>query len=89
MSLALRTPFGAFAGGLEHALALSTLARAVQPSGGSYAPLLNLQRPTCEFDRFSRLVTLLQDVVSNTGCSLDDLRREGFDESVLLALVTH
>ena len=86
MSFALRTPFGAFAGGLEHAQALSTLVHAVQPSGGTPAPLVNLQRPTCEADRFHRLVTLLQDVISNTGYSLDDLRREGFDESVLRAL---
>jgi hypothetical protein len=87
MSLALRTPFGAFAGGLEHAQALSTLVHAVQSNGGTMAPLVTLHRPTCEVDRFHRLVALLQHVISNTEYSLDDLRREGFDESVLRALI--
>jgi len=89
MPLALRPHFGALAGGLEHALALATLAYAAQPQGGSTPdalPALDLQRPTSDFDRHSRLVTLLQHVVGHAGYTIDDLRREGFDEPVLSAL---
>lgn len=86
MPFALRSHFGALAGGLEHALAIATFAHAVQPSGGSLTPVVDLRRPTSEFDRFSRLVTLLQDVVANASYTIEDLRREGFDEPVLSAL---
>ncbi|MCO4098719.1 MAG: hypothetical protein HEQ38_04790 [Gemmatimonas sp.] len=86
MPLALRSHFGALAGGLEHALAIATFVHAVQPSGGTLTPVIDSQRPTSEFDRFSRLVTLLQDVVAHAGYTIDDLRREGFDEPVLSAL---
>lgn len=89
MSLALRPHFGSLAGGLEHALALATFAHAVQPNDGTM-PASGLpedwRRPTTEFDLFSRLVTLLQDVVVHTGVTIDDLRREGFAEPVLSAL---
>jgi hypothetical protein len=89
MSPVLRPHFGSLAGGLEHALALATLAHAVQPGGGTL-PATGLpedwRRPTTDFDMFSRLVTLLQDVVAHAGYTIDDLRREGFAEPVLSAL---
>lgn len=84
MPLALRQHFGALAGGIEHAFAIATLAHAAQPDGG--APLLDPKRPTNDIDLFSRLVNLLQDVVSTAEYSIDDLRREGFAEPVLSAL---
>lgn len=86
MPLALRSHFGALAGGLEHAFAIATFAHAVQPTGGALTPVMDSQRPTSELDRFSRLVTLLQGVVAHAGYTIDDLRREGFDEPVLSAL---
>ncbi len=86
MPLALRSQFGALAGGLEHAYAIATFAHALQPAGGTLTPAINAQRPTSEFDRFSRLVSLLQDVVGNAGYTIEELRREGFAEPVLSAL---
>jgi hypothetical protein len=89
MPLALRPHFGALAGGLEHALALATLAYAAQPNGGTTPasfPTLDLRQPTSDFDLYSRLVTLLQHVVGHAGYTIEDLRREGFDEPVLSAL---
>lgn len=89
MPLALRPHFGALAGGLEHALALATFAYAAQPHGGSGPvafPPLDVRRPTSDFDLYSCLVTLLQQVVGHAGYTIDDLRREGFAEPVLSAL---
>lgn len=84
MPLALRPHFGAHAGGIEHAFALATLVRAAHPQHGT--PLLDAQRPTNDIDLYTRLVNLLQDVLSTAEYSIDDLRREGFAEPVLSAL---
>lgn len=89
MPLALRPHFGAHAGGLEHALALATLAHAVHPAGGRLAAAAEPEswgRPSSDFEQFSRLVTLLQDVVRHPGYTIEDLRREGFAEPVLATL---
>lgn len=83
MPLALRPHFGPRAGGIEHAFALATLAHASRPMG---APLLSYPTTGSEFDAFSRLVTLLEDVVAHAEYTIDDLRREGFAEPVLSAL---
>lgn len=89
MAHVLRPHFGAHAGGLAHAFALATLAHAADQQA---APLVSYDGPpdamgdAADFDGFSRLVTLLQDVVSHAAYTIDDLRREGFAEPVLSAL---
>lgn len=88
MTIALRQPFGVFAGGVEHAYALATLAHATRSSADRAPPLsecvlLADVRPHLEFDQESRLVALLQDLLAHAEYTFDDLRREGFADAVL------
>ena len=85
----LRNQFGNYAGGLEHALALATLAHATQReragSGASlYASRLALTLPDADPD--ARTIALLHDVIEETDLTLDDLRAEGFPEHILDAV---
>ena len=88
MPFALRQSFGAFAGGVEHAYALATLARATRSVPDRATPtsetvLLDDLRQRPDLDQESRLVALLQDLLAHAEYTLDDLRREGFGERVL------
>jgi adenylosuccinate lyase len=88
MPLALRPHFGALAGGLEHALALATLAHAVHPAGSSLAAAAEPEswgRPSNDFDQFSRLVTLLQNVVRGLEVHPARIRRRVDDELPFMA----
>jgi hypothetical protein len=88
----LRPSFGDFAGGLEHAVALATLAYATaRPTGlrwlePSHPALMDSGYPVDRRERDQRLVQVLQMLLNDATCSLDDLRREGFPEEVLLLL---
>lgn len=87
MQLPLRQHFGVYAGGLEHALALATLAHATgRDSLGR--ELLPSDDPSIfsQPDTETRLIALLEDVLVESDCTIEDLRREGFSESVLSAL---
>ncbi len=85
----LRNQFGDYAGGLEHALALATLAhatqreRAVTPSS-LYPVRMSLALPDSDPD--ARTIALLHDVIEETDLTLDDLRAEGFPEHILDAV---
>ena len=85
----LRNQFGNYAGGLEHALALATLAHATQrelagtPSSVYPAPLA-LTLP--DEDPDARTIALLHDVIAETDLTLEDLRAEGFPEHILDAV---
>lgn len=87
----LRNQFGNYAGGLEHALALATLAHATHrelagtPSS-LYTTRLAFALPDADPD--ARTIALLHDVIEDTDLTLDDLREEGFPEHILDA-VTH
>lgn len=88
MTFALRQSFGAFAGGVEHAYALATLARVSRSSTDRGTPMVDTvllddlrQRP--DLDAESRLVALLQDLLAHAEYTLDELRSEGFGESVI------
>lgn len=85
----LRNQFGNYAGGLEHALALATLAHAThrERSGAASRPYSpGLAFP--DIDPDARTIALLHDVIEATDLTLDDLRAEGFPEHILDA-VTH
>lgn len=90
----LRPTFGDFAGGLEHAVALATLAYATARSTGlRWLEPTNPVWPTGAYpagnaEREQRLVLLLQALLNETVCTLDELRREGFPEHVLSRLDT-
>jgi hypothetical protein len=89
MSIALRQSFGSFAGGVEHAYALATLARANRVSSdrlagsGADTLLLDDLRQRTDLDPEWRLVALLQDLLSHAEYTLEDLRREGFADTML------
>ena len=85
----LRNQFGDYAGGLEHALALNTLAHATQrglatASSRSYAAHNALSLPDSDPD--ARTIALLHDVIEETDLTVDDLRAEGFPEHILDAV---
>jgi hypothetical protein len=82
MPIALRHSFGAFAGGVEHAYALATLAWATTAAAGAGVVLDEVRRRP-DLDPESRLVALLQTLLSDAGYTLEELRREGFADSVL------
>jgi len=85
----LRNQFGDYAGGLEHALALATLAHAeyrdvaLTPSS-LYPVRMALALPDSDPD--ARTIALLHDVIEETNLTLDDLRQEGFPEHILDAV---
>jgi hypothetical protein len=98
MTIALRQSFGTFAGGVEHAYALATLARAnraptdrlvhapVRSTVAAASPdalLLDDLRQRTDLDPEWRLVALLQDLMTHAGYTLEDLRREGFADTML------
>jgi (p)ppGpp synthase/HD superfamily hydrolase len=81
----LRNQFGDYAGGLEHALALATLAHATQRgTSADFAPRLALT--LVDTDPDARTIALLHDVIEETDLTLDDLRAEGFPEHILDAV---
>ncbi|MES2522682.1 MAG: GTP pyrophosphokinase [Gemmatimonadota bacterium] len=85
----LRNQFGDYAGGLEHALALATLAHATQrelagTSPNVYPSRLSLALPDSDPD--ARTIALLHDVIEETDLTVEDLREEGFPEHILDAV---
>jgi (p)ppGpp synthase/HD superfamily hydrolase len=85
----LRNLFGDYAGGLEHALALATLAHASQREMASsprslYPTRTALTLPDSDPD--ARTIALLHDVIEETDLTVDDLRAEGFPEHILDAV---
>lgn len=85
----LRNQFGDYAGGLQHALALATLAHATQRelagvSPYSYSARNALALPDSDPD--ARTIALLHDVIEETDLTVDDLRAEGFPEHILDAV---
>ena len=84
----LREHFGSYAGGLEHALALATLAHATQRACGAQtgAHPVRMALVLPEADTDARTVALLHDVVEDSGLTLDDLRKEGFPEHIVAAV---
>lgn len=85
----LREHFGDYAGGLEHALALATLAHATQRELNEPASYMHPVRMALELpdeDPDFRTVALLRDVITDTDLTLDDLRREGFPEHIVQAV---
>jgi (p)ppGpp synthase/HD superfamily hydrolase len=85
----LRNQFGDYAGGLEHALALATLAHATHrelagTSPGPYPTRMSLSLPDSDPD--ARTIALLHDVIEETDLTVDDLRAEGFPEHILDAV---
>lgn len=85
----LRNQFGNYAGGLEHALALATLAHATQrelagTTSSLYPVRMALALPDSDPD--ARTIALLHDVIEETDLTLDDLREEGFPEHILDAV---
>jgi hypothetical protein len=85
MPLALRPLFGDFAGGIEHAYALATLAQVADRHRFDRDDVLLLDdfRHLADLDADAGVVGLLQDVIAKSDYTLDDLRREGFSEAVL------
>lgn len=82
----LRHQFGNYAGGLEHALALATLAHATHRERADtqaelYAPRNALSVPDSDPD--ARTIALLHDLMEDTDITVDDLRAEGFPEHIL------
>ncbi|HYW31521.1 MAG TPA: hypothetical protein VE869_08450 [Gemmatimonas sp.] len=89
LRMQLRNQFGDYAGGLEHALALATLAHATQremasSSSQPYPSRLSLALPDADPD--ARTIALLHDVIEDTDLTVDDLREEGFPEHILDAV---
>lgn len=88
----LRSSFGDFAGGLEHAVALATLAYATARTTGwrwlepTNPALIESGYPVERSEREQRLVQVLQALLNDASCTIDDLRREGFPEEVLTLL---
>lgn len=82
MPIALRESFGTFAGGVEHAYALATLAWATT-AGARAGLLLDDVRRRPDLDQESRLVALLQTLLSDAGYTAEELKREGFADTVL------
>jgi (p)ppGpp synthase/HD superfamily hydrolase len=85
----LRNQFGDYAGGLEHALALATLAHATQrelagTATYTYSTRNALSLPDSDPD--ARTIALLHDVIQDTDLTVDDLRAEGFPEHILDAV---
>jgi (p)ppGpp synthase/HD superfamily hydrolase len=84
----LREHFGSYAGGLEHALALATLAHATQRERGRSSVLhpvrMALALPYEDPD--ARTVALLHDVIEDSDLTLEDLRGEGFPEHIVQAV---
>ena len=85
----LRNQFGNYAGGLEHALALATLAHATHrelagASDSLYSAGAALSLPDSDPD--ARTIALLHDVIEETDLTVDDLRAEGFPEHILDAV---
>ncbi|VVM72625.1 HD domain-containing protein [Pseudomonas fluorescens] len=72
---------------LERAIAIAATAHAGQVDKGGAPYILHplkvmLRMTTLE----ERIVAVLHDVVEDCGVSLDDLRKEGFSEEVLMAI---
>ncbi|VVQ33373.1 HD domain-containing protein [Pseudomonas fluorescens] len=72
---------------LERAIAIAATAHAGQVDKGGAPYILHplkvmLRMSTLE----ERIVAVLHDVVEDCGVSLDDLRKEGFSEEVLMAI---
>lgn len=84
----LRDHFGTYAGGLEHALALATLAHASQRALGAQATVhpVRMALVLPDDDADARTVALLHEVIAGTDLTLDDLRHEGFPEHILAAV---
>ena len=84
----LREHFGSYAGGLEHALALATLAHATQRRSGQslYMHPVRMALALPDEDPDSRTVALLHDVIADTDLTLEDLRKEGFPEHIVQAV---
>ncbi|MBY0490132.1 MAG: hypothetical protein K2R93_09860 [Gemmatimonadaceae bacterium] len=82
MPIALRESFGAFAGGVEHAYALATLAWATTAGATAEVRLDDVRRRP-DLDPESRLVALLQTLLRDAGYTLEELQREGFADTVL------
>ena len=85
----LRNQFGDYAGGLEHALALATLAHATQRELAGTSPYAYSARNALalpDSDPDARTIALLHDVIEETDLTVDDLRAEGFPEHILDAV---
>lgn len=82
MTIALKQSFGPLAGGVEHAYALATLASATATVTRSGVMLEEVRRRP-DLDQESRLVALLQGLLTDAGYTLDELRGEGFADTVL------
>ena len=84
----LREHFGSYAGGLEHALALATLAHATQRRSGTsfYMHPVRMALALPDEDPDSRTVALLHEVIADTDLTLEDLRKEGFPEHIVQAV---
>lgn len=85
----LRNQFGDYAGGLEHALALATLAHAEYREAAVTSSTLypvRMALALSDSDPDARTIALLHDVIEETDLTLDDLRQEGFPEHILDAV---
>ena len=88
----LRPMFGDLAGGLEHAVALATLAYATTRRTGlrllepTHAGWFDAGYPAEEEEREHRLLIVLHALMAEAGCTVEELRQEGFSERVLAAI---
>lgn len=89
LRMQLRNQFGDYAGGLEHALALATLAHATQRELAGTTPYSYSSRNALavpDSDTDARTIALLHGVIEETDLTVDDLRAEGFPEHILDAV---
>jgi (p)ppGpp synthase/HD superfamily hydrolase len=84
----LREHFGSYAGGLEHALALATLAHATQRRSAQSLAMhpVRMALALPDEDADARTAALLHDVIADTDLTLEDLRNEGFPEHIVQAV---
>lgn len=72
---------------LERAISIAAEAHAGQTDKGGAPYVLHPLRVMLRVDgEFTRIAAVLHDLIEDTDWSLDDLRAEGFDETVLAAL---
>ena len=88
----LRPSFGDLAGGLEHAVALATLAHATTRHTGfrwlepTHAAWFDAGYPAAAEEREQRLITVLQALLAEAVCTIEELQQEGFPERVLAGI---
>lgn len=74
---------------LEHAIAIAAAAHEGQVDKGGAPYILHPLKVMLRVNTLEeRIVAVLHDVVEDCGVSLDDLRKEGFSETVLTAIAS-